>query len=264
MATAGVTSRIETSIPQGEEGQEAGAAPSEFASGDANYSRKQSVEAAQFAVFIGGKRIPGNQLAAGLAAVVLLFVIIIIATASTASAGGAEVDSSTSNAPPRAPSTSFVAICGKTEAEMGLDLVGNFPFYRGTLPTGVKLAGSAYLDDNYGVTVDGEGDAVCLGEHSAEGWADDGDFTVSFSFTKTGCHIPGAYEFIFSSFGVCEGGHCSISGGWGRSTPGIHVLLGCENGGPIDEGNTNIPPIIPPRPSALGNSFKIIPNESVK
>ena len=87
-----------------------------------------------------------------------------------------------------------------------------------------------------GVTVDGEGDAVCLGEHSAEGWAEDGDFTISFSFTKTACHIPGAYEFIFSSFGECEAGRCSISGGWGRSTPGIHVLLGCENGGPHHTG----------------------------
>lgn len=211
---------------------------SEFNTEEAeSWTRKQSIEAGQFAVFIGGKRIPGCQLVIGAAAVLLFFVGAIVAVAAgTGDHHSSDAPPEVKSADPDTPLTSYVTVCGKTEAEMGLDLVADYPFYEGVLPPGVELAGSAYLDDDYGVTVDGEGDAVCLGEHSAEGWAEDGDFTISFSFTKTVCHIPGTYEFIFSSFGECEGGHCSISGGWGRSTPGIHVLLGCENGGPHHTG----------------------------
>ena len=46
------------------------------------------------------------------------------------------------------------------------------------------------MDDEYGVTVDGEGDFVSLGPNSAEGWAVDGDFTISFMFTNQACRIP--------------------------------------------------------------------------
>ncbi len=48
----------------------------------------------------------------------------------------------------------------------------------------------AWVDDEYGVTVDGEGDFVSLGPNSAEGWAVDGDFTISFMFTNQACRIP--------------------------------------------------------------------------
>ena len=40
------------------------------------------------------------------------------------------------------------------------------------------------------MTVDGEGDFVSLGPNSAEGWAVDGDFTISFMFTNQACRIP--------------------------------------------------------------------------
>ena len=86
---------------------------------------------------------------------------------------------------------------------MQLQMAGNYEFSRGVLPSGVMLSGNAWLDPDFGVTLDGEGDNVCLGEHSAEGWTADGDFTIAFSFTKAHCYIPGSYEFLFSTFGDC-------------------------------------------------------------
>ena len=84
--------------------------------------------------------------------------------------------------------------------------------------------------------MDGEGDGINLGARSAEGWSGDDDFTISFSFTKTQCHIPGQYEFLFSSFGECHGEYsrsqnpstsCSVTGG---RNAGISIFLGCDDG----------------------------------
>ena len=100
----------------------------------------------------------------------------------------------------------------------------------------MHTTGDAWLDDNYGVKLDGEGDSICLGERSAEGWSDDGDFTIAFSFTKAHCYVPGQYEFLFSTFGECQTSswsstpRCSVTGG---RNSGVHIFLGCDN----DESN---------------------------
>ena len=59
--------------------------------------------------------------------------------------------------------------------------------------------------------------------------ARDDDFTISFSFTKQACRIPGDYEFLFSSFGECTDDRsdqskprCTIADG---TAPGIHIFL---------------------------------------
>jgi len=72
-------------------------------------------------------------------------------------------------------------------------------FSGGSLPDGVTLEGNAWMDADFGVKVDGEGDGIALGTTSAEGWSGDDDFTISFAFTKGHCRIPGEYEFLFSS-----------------------------------------------------------------
>ena len=46
-------------------------------------------------------------------------------------------------------------------------------FSSGTLPAGVALEGNAWLDSDFGVNVDGEGDGIALGPTSAEGWSGD-------------------------------------------------------------------------------------------
>jgi len=151
------------SAPQDDAVEPPAAAAGEFAAtGDSEaWTRKQSIEAGQFAVFVGGKRIPGRQLALGAAAVLLLFVTIVVAVASSGGGGGggggggddptagdvAAAGASDETAE-QLPTTSYAAVCGKTEAEMGVDLVADYPFYRGVLPPGVELRGSAYLDDN--------------------------------------------------------------------------------------------------------------------
>jgi hypothetical protein len=113
-------------------------------------------------------------------------------------------------------------------------------FSGGTLPCTdagecVQLEGDAWLDPEFGVKVDGEGDGIALGPTSAEGWSGDDDFTISFAFTKGHCRIPGDYEFLFSSFGECHGEYggssnpstsCSVTGG---RNAGINIFLGCDN-----------------------------------
>ena len=47
---------------------------------------------------------------------------------------------------------SFTDVCGKTEQQLGLTAVGNFPFFRGEKPAGVTLNGNAWMDDNFGAT----------------------------------------------------------------------------------------------------------------
>ena len=190
------------------------------------YTRSQSVDAAGFAVFIGGKRVPGSQIAAGAG---FLLVLVIVMVAGAASSGPSE-PAEPAAIPP--PSTGYQAsftslqdsgVC-RSEADMGVNFVGYYPFDSGVLPETCTLNGNAWLDDNFGVTFDGEDDSVCLGAHSAEGWAEDGDFSISFSFTKRVCAIPGQYEFLFSAFEDCE--QCSVAQG---RNAGIHIFLGCED-----------------------------------
>lgn len=205
-----------------------GADKSEFDLGaDAGaYTHSQTVEAGSFAVFIGGKRLPGSQIAAG---VLLLLILVIVAVAAAASGSNPPPSYSTAPAPvPAGYQATFTSlqdsgVC-RSEADMGVSFVGYYPFDNGVLPDTCTLNGNAWLDDNFGVTFDGEDDSVCLGEHSAEGWAEDGDFSISFSFTKRVCAIPGQYEFLFSAFEDCE--QCSVARG---QNAGIHIFLGCEN-----------------------------------
>ena len=64
------------------------------------------------------------------------------------------------------------------------------------------------------MTVDGEGDFVSLGPNSAEGWAVDGDFTISFMFTNQACRIP--VRTAFSSPGPSS----EAAAGSALSSPG--------------------------------------------
>ncbi len=197
----------------------------------ANYTHKHTLEAAGFAVFIGGKRVPASQVIAAAGA---LLVLVIVLSALAASGGAAGDADSAPAGPPAGTGGGYQAtftalqdagVC-RSEAAMGVRFVGYYPFDNGELPPTCTLNGNAWMDSNFGVTLDGEDDSVCLGAHSAEGWAEDGDFSISFSFTKAVCAIPGQYEMLFSAFEDCE--RCSVSQG---RNAGIHIFLGCENSG---------------------------------
>ena len=138
-------------------------------------------------VKIAGKeyRLGAKQLLIAVAVVVAVVLLVgLIGDLVGSSGGDAPLPAPAAPAPPAGYRASFTDVCGKTEQQMGLTAVGNYPFFRGALPSGATLNGNAWLDDNFGVSLDGAGDSVCLGDHSAEGWAEDGDFTISYSFTK--------------------------------------------------------------------------------
>jgi len=168
--------------------------------------------AGAFKLYIGGRAIPGSQVLIGALVVVVLLVVVV---SSIAGGGGGAAEAGAGDA---GYSASFSAICNQAKA--GWDLVGDYQFSGGTTPPGAILGGEcaltpssraalsfvltfasclspavasgrrAWVDDEYGVTVDGEGDFVSLGPNSAEGWAVDGDFTISFMFTNQACRIP--------------------------------------------------------------------------
>ena len=61
-------------------------------------------------------------------------------------------------------------------------------FCPSVMPTDVKLSGSAHLDNDFGVTVDGEADYVCLGPNSAESFGR--DVSRIFLFSSAGAQTP--------------------------------------------------------------------------
>ena len=199
-------------------------APSDFAEvegGAKDYSRRQSVEAAGFAVFVAGRRVPARHLCLCLAAALAGLCLLVVALTAEQQGDGAE--------PADGPEES--TICGRSLADWGL--AGSYDFSGGALPPGASLHGGAYVDAAFGVTLDGQSDDVCLGPASAEGWADDGSFTVSFMFTKAHCRIPGDFEFLFQALGECQGRRVTNSGQTGpmcnERSPQISVMLGCDN-----------------------------------
>ena len=155
--------------------------------------------------------------------------MLLIVVPSLISSGGGSDGGDTGAVGAGGYEATFSSICGRSAAAMGLEMAINAPFSQGDLPAGVSLNGDAWQDPDFGVMVDGEGDSICLGDTSAEGWSGDDDFTISFSFTKQACRIPGDYEFLFSTFGDCTSDwndqtkpRCSITRG---EAAGIHIFL---------------------------------------
>ena len=53
------------------------------------------------------------------------------------------------------------------------------------------MYGNTYVDDDYGMTFDGEGDYARVDMSRNGRWlTNDGSFTVSFWVTKTACTVP--------------------------------------------------------------------------
>lgn len=135
----------------------------------------------------------------GLGGAALLLIVIVSLVAG--SGGGDSTGGGTGTSPVAAAAggsgymATFSSLCGKSPADMNLEMAGSYEFSGGTLPAGVTLEGNAWLDSEFGVKVDGEGDGIALGPTSAEGWSGDDDFTISFAFTKSHCRIPGECKY---------------------------------------------------------------------
>ena len=91
-------------------------------------------------------------------------------------------------------------------------------FLGGVLPTGAAAVGNAYLDPEFGITVDGDNDYVTIVNQD---FATSGTFSVSFWFTRQGeCNIDNRYEYLFSQ--------TASTGGSSYDSTGVFMILGCE------------------------------------
>ena len=54
----------------------------------------------------------------------------------------------------------------------------------------------------YGLTFDGAGDYAILASPSAGNYADQGEFTIAFFFTRSDCFVPGTWETLFAHQGI--------------------------------------------------------------
>ena len=98
-------------------------------------------------------------------------VVLLIVVTSLISSGGGSDGGDTGAVGAGGYEATFSSICGRSAAAMGLEMAINAPFSQGDLPAGVSLNGDAWQDPDFGVMVDGEGDSICLGDTSAEGWS---------------------------------------------------------------------------------------------
>lgn len=66
---------------------------------------------------------------------------------------------------------------------------------------GIEMYGNTYVDDDYGMTFDGEGDYARVDMTRNGRWlTNDGTFTVSFWVTKTACTVPAWWESVLSYY----------------------------------------------------------------
>ena len=84
---------------------------------------------------------------------------------------------------------------------------------------GTELMGGAYMNGDYGVTVDGTGDYVAITSDDNDYISSRRGFGVSFWFTKSVCNVPGRYEILYE--------HVRDIDGW--------PLSGCRHSRPTPE-----------------------------
>ena len=92
-------------------------------------------------------------------------------------------------------------------------------FLGGVMPPGAAMVGNAFLDPEFGITVDGDQDYVTIVNQD---FAATGTFSVSFWFTRQGeCNVGGRYEYLFSQTSAQGGGSA-------YDNTGVYMILGCE------------------------------------
>jgi hypothetical protein len=123
-------------------------------------------------------------------------------------------------------------ICDNDPSNLKVDILGGTNL--DSQPRwGMTLGGSAHMEDDYGVTLDGLGDYLMLESDDLD-YASSGEFSLAFWFTKAVCRNIGDFEVLYSHhadpdawFGCRHGedGRCSTC------NAGIQVSLGCFSDG---------------------------------
>ena len=107
-------------------------------------------------------------------------------------------------------------------------------FSKDGLADGAQLVGDAHMDENFGNTIqlDGDGDGVMV-EGDLTYYAKDGKFTISLWFTRSQCLKPSDWALLWS--------HSEKSGyaAW-RDGSTIEVYLGCAGDDSTAPGSDNV------------------------
>ena len=103
----------------------------------------------------------------------------------------------------------------------------NWVLFNGTVREDVTLNGDAYLDTNFGVLLDGDGDSISVGGDLASSYAVDGSWSLSLWFTRRECEEEGRFEGLYA--------HNTNDGGWWGSSrdlqSNVHIYIGCSQQG---------------------------------
>lgn len=122
-------------------------------------------------------------------------------------------------------------ICLSPTGEPGMVRYGSPTFeYKGCFQDrfrtqdGITMFDNTYVDDDYGMTFDGEGDyAEVDAEENLRWMTNDGTFTIAFWVTKTACTVPSWWESVVSWYKYPE-----MSLNDPRNTH-IRIQMGCDS-----------------------------------
>jgi hypothetical protein len=125
-----------------------------------------------------------------------------------------------------------IGVCDSDQGHVKIDVFSG-PNLDSLPRWGTSMGGSAHVEDDYGVTLDGREDYVRI-DRPENDYANSGRFALSFWFTKAVCHVPGDYEILYSHHADNERWSGCRHGADGRCStcnPGIQVYLGCFSDG---------------------------------
>jgi hypothetical protein len=89
---------------------------------------------------------------------------------------------------------------------------------------GITMYDNTYVDDDYGMTFDGQGDYAEVDMERNGRWlTDDGTFTVAFWVTKTACTVPAWWETVVAYYKYPE---MSM---WDDRNSHLVVMMGCAS-----------------------------------
>lgn len=88
------------------------------------------------------------------------------------------------------------------------------------IPDDTHLFGDTYINGQFGLTFDGDGDYMTIGGNAMD-FADDGTFAIALWFTKPVCNAPGRWQFVFSQIE-----HADRPITWSRNS-GLDLFIGC-------------------------------------
>ena len=111
------------------------------------------------------------------------------------------------------------------------DYLGCYIDSEGQFGEAITLGGDTFADDGFGLTFDGDGDYAIITDLAAGNYADSGEFTVAFYFTRVGDCLatPGNenYEALYAHQGSGESSNTLSVGGDRHTRDAIEIYLGC-------------------------------------